>query len=339
MALLQASLAQVAQGQGQVLGILGEPGMGKSRLLAEFRQRLAGQAVTYYAGQCLPYGQATPYLPLRDVVRQHCGLGATDPPEAVTAAVHRCVQAAGLHPEEGAAVLLQLLEMPVEDAACTQRSPEERKALTFRVLHQLSQSVCQRQPLVLAVEDGHWIDATSEAWLATLVERLAGTPLLLLVTYRPGYQPPWLGQSSATQVALPRLTPQESLLVVQGVLQTATVPAAVGHEIVTKAAGNPFFLEELSWTARTSGPAHPALTLPTTIQAVLAARLDRLPLAEKRLVQTAAVIGSAVPVPLLQAVTDVAADALPHLWDVSRVRSCCTKRRWCPSRSIPSSTS
>ena len=83
----------------------------------------------------------------------------------------------------------------------------------------------------------HWIDATSEAWLATLVERLAGTPLLVLVTYRPGYQPPWLGQSSATQVALPRLTPQESLRVVQGVLQTATVPAAVGHEIVTKAAG------------------------------------------------------------------------------------------------------
>ena len=310
VALLQASLAQVAQGQGQALGILGEPGMGKSRLLAEFRQRLAGQAVTYYAGQCLPYGPATPYLPLRDVVRQHCGLGATDPPEAVTAAVHRCVQATGLHPEEGAAVLLQLLEMPVEDAAFTQRSPEERKALTFHVLHQLCQSVSQRQLLVLAVEDGHWIDATSQAWLATLVERLAGTPLLLLVTYRPGYQPPWLGQSSATQVALPRLTPQESLLVVQGVLQTATVPAAVGHEIVTKAAGNPFFLEELSWTARTSGPAHPTLTLPTTIQAVLAARLDQLPPEEKHLVQTAAVIGTAVPVPLLQRIAGLPEEAL-----------------------------
>ena len=313
VALLQASLAQVAQGQGQVIGIIGEPGMGKSRLLAEFRQSLAGQAVTYYAGHCLPYGQATPYLPVRDVVQQHCGLRATDPPEAVTAAVHRCVQETGLRPEEGASVLLQLLDMPVEDAAFTQLSPEERKALTFRVLHQLSRSVSQRQPLVLAVEDVHWIDATSEAWLATLVERLAGTPILVLVTHRPGYQPPWLGQSSATQVALPRLTPQESLLVVQGVLQTATVPAAVGHEIVTKAAGNPFFLEELSWTARTSGPAHPSLTLPTTIQAVLAARLDRLPPTEKRLVQTAAVIGSEVPVPLLQAVTDVAADALPHL--------------------------
>jgi class 3 adenylate cyclase len=176
MALLQASLAQVAQGQGQVLGLLGEPGLGKSRLLAEFRRRLVGQAVTSYAGQCLPYGQATPYLPLRDVVQQHCGLGATDQPEAVTAAVQRCVQAAGLRPEEDAAALLHLLERPVADAALTQRSPEERRARTFRVLHQLWQAVCQRQPLVLAVEDVHWIDATSEAWLATLVARLAGTP-------------------------------------------------------------------------------------------------------------------------------------------------------------------
>ena len=163
LALLQAGLAQVAQGQGQVIGVVGDPGMGKSRLLAEFRQSLAGQAVTYYAGHCLPYGQATPYLPVRDVVRQHCGLSATDQPEAITVTVHRCMQEAGLHPEEAAPVLLQLLDVPVADAAYTRLSPEERKAQTFRVLHQLSRSASQQQPLVLAVEDLHWIDATSEA--------------------------------------------------------------------------------------------------------------------------------------------------------------------------------
>ena len=313
MALLQTSLAQVAQGQGQVMGIVGDPGMGKSRLLAEFRRSLAGQSVTYYAGQCLPDGQMTPYLPVRDVVRQHCGLRTTDLPRAVMAAVRRCVQEAGLRPEEATPALLQLLDIPVQDAAFTRLSPEERKAWTFRVLHQLSRVASQRQPLVLAVEDMHWIDATSEAWLARLVERLAGVPMLVLVTYRPGYRPSWLGQSNATQVALPPLTPHDSLLLVQSVLQTATVPEAVGHEIVTKAAGNPFFLEELTWSVRTSGSTHPACTLPTTIQAVLSARLDRLPQAEKTLVQTAAVIGQEVPVPLLQAVADVAEDALPHL--------------------------
>jgi DNA-binding winged helix-turn-helix (wHTH) protein/ABC-type hemin transport system ATPase subunit len=186
VALLQTSLAQVAQGQGHVIGIVGDPGMGKSRLLAEFRRSLAGQTVTYYTGQCLPDGQMTPYLPVQDVVRQHCGLRATDPPEAVMASVRRCVQEAGLGPEEAAPALLQLLDIPVQDAAFTQLSPEERKALTFRVLHQLSRSASQRQPLVLAVEDVHWIDATSEAWLATLVEWLASAPMLVLVTYRPG---------------------------------------------------------------------------------------------------------------------------------------------------------
>jgi hypothetical protein len=156
LALLQAGLAQVAQGQGQVIGIVGEPGMGKSRLLAEFRQRLAGQAVTYYEGHCLPYGQATPYPPVRDVVRQHCGLRSTDSLEAVTASVYRCVQEAGLGTEEAVTVLLHLLDVPVEDAAYTQLSPEERKARTFRVLHQLSRCASQQQPLVLAVEDLHW---------------------------------------------------------------------------------------------------------------------------------------------------------------------------------------
>ena len=134
--------------------------------------------------------------------------------------MHRCVQEAGLRPEEAAPVLLQLLDIPVADAAFTQLSPEERKTRTFRVLHQLSRYASQRQPLVLGIEDVHWIDATSEAWLAMLVERLAGIPILVLVMYRPGYHPPWLGQSSATQVALPRLTPHDSLLVVQSVLQT-----------------------------------------------------------------------------------------------------------------------
>jgi predicted ATPase len=221
------------------------------------------------------------------------------------ASVRRCVQEAGLGPEDAAPVLLQLLDIPVQDAAFTQLSPEERKALTFRVLHQLSRSASQRQPLVLAVEDVHWIDATSEAWLATLVEWLASAPMLVLVTYRPGYRPSWLGQSNATQMVLPPLTPHDSLLLVQSVLQTGTVPEAVGHEIVTKAAGNPFFLEELTWSVRTSDPANFCFTLPTTIQAVLAARLDRLPRAEKTLVQTAVVIWLEMLMPLLQAIADV----------------------------------
>jgi tetratricopeptide (TPR) repeat protein len=160
------------------------------------------------------------------------------------------------------------------------------------------------------VENVHWIDPTSEEWLASLVERLTGVPLLLLVTYRPGYRPPWLAHSTATQLALAPLSPDDSLRVVQAVPQAERLPAQVQRSIVAHGAGNPFFLEELVWAVRDHDtPAQP-LTLPATVQAVLAARIDRLSSTAKRLLQTAAVIGHDVPVPLLQAVTGLTEEAL-----------------------------
>ena len=131
---------------------------------------------------------------------------------------------------------------------------------------------------MLAVENLHWSDPTSEEWLASLVERLGEMPVLLLATYRPGYQPPWLRHAVATQVALPRLSPRDSLAVVQAVPQAAQLPGPLSNRrLLAKAAGNPFFVEELAWVAVESGDHARPLPLPETIQAVLAARLDRLP--------------------------------------------------------------
>ena len=150
------------------------------------------------------------------------------------------------------------------------------------------------------MENLHWIDPTSDEWLASLVERLGGTSVLLLATYRPGYQPPWLPHSVATQMALPPLSPRDSLAVRAGGAAGRAAPVAPQQAIVARAAGNPFFVEELTWAAVEHGDHAGALPLPDTIQAVLAARLDRLPQEAKRLLQTAAVIGTEVPVPLLQ---------------------------------------
>jgi predicted ATPase len=180
----------------------------------------------------------------------------------------------------------------------------ERKARTFALLRHLLRHASQQQALVLAVENLHWSDPTSEEWLASLVERLGDTPMLLLATYRHGYQPPWLRHSVATQMALPRLSPRDSLVVLQSMPQAAQLPVALQEVIVAKAAGNPFFVEELTRTAvEHSDPADTA-PLPDTIEAVLAARLDRLPPEAKRLLQLAAVIGPEVPVSLLQALAD-----------------------------------
>jgi class 3 adenylate cyclase/tetratricopeptide (TPR) repeat protein len=304
LAVLHERLERVMQGQGQVLGIVGEPGMGKSRLLYEFVQQVAEQAVTYYEGHCLPYGPTTPYGPILDVLRQHCGLPERAASATVIAAVHRVLAAAGLAPDEAAPFLLQLLNISVASETLVQLSPQARRARTFALLRQIFLHTSRQQPVVFGIENGHWLDATSEEWLLSLGEHVSGVPILLLVTYRPGYIPPWIGQSIATQVALAPLPSEASRVIVQAVAQVMPLPEWRIQTIVAKAAGNPFFLEELTRTALEQDCAHTTVLIPETIQAVLVARIDRLPAETKRLLQTAAVIGHDVPLALLQAVVD-----------------------------------
>jgi predicted ATPase len=176
----------VIAGQGQVVAVVGEPGMGKSRLLAEYRRSLAGCEVRYIEGHCLSYGSAMPYLPLVDLVRQLCALTSGEQPEVSTAKVYRWLQQADRGPDEGMPLLLSLLDIPFETDRLAQLSPPE-KARTFALLRHLVLHEAQHHPCILAVENLHWSDATSEEWLTSLVERLAGVALLVLVTYRPGY--------------------------------------------------------------------------------------------------------------------------------------------------------
>jgi predicted ATPase len=284
--------------------------MGKSRLVYEFVQQLAGQAVTYYEGHCLPYGTTTPYGPIIDVLRQHCGLPERAAPVTVTADVHRMLAAAGLAPHEAAPFLLQLLNVSVASETLARLSPQARRARTFALLRQIFLHTSRQRPLVLGIENGHWLDATSEEWLMSLVGQVSEVPVLLLITYRPGYTPPWAGHSVATQIALTPLPSEASRVIVQAVAQGRPLPEWRLQDIVAQAAGNPFFLEELTQTALEQGREHATLRIPETIQAVLAARIDRLSPETKRLLQTAAVIGHHVPLALLQMVVDCPETAL-----------------------------
>jgi class 3 adenylate cyclase/tetratricopeptide (TPR) repeat protein len=310
LALLHERLAQALGGQGQVIGIAGEPGLGKSRLLATFVHSLRRQPVAYCEGYCLAYGSATPYLPVRDLLRQLWNLPDAAPATAITATVHQRLREAGVASEDEALLLLQLLDVPVDLAPLAALDPPMRQVRTFAVLWHVIRQASRRQPLILAVENLHWIDPTSEAWLASLVVRLGDTPVLLLATYRPGYQPPWIGHSAATQIALPRLSPRDSLVVLQSVPQAAQLRVPVQEAIVAKAAGNPFFVEELTWATAEHGDHAGTLPMPDTNEAVLTARLDRLPPEDKRLLQTAAVIGTEVPLPLLQRLAELPEDVL-----------------------------
>jgi predicted ATPase len=199
LATLHALWTHVTKGQGHVVGVVGESGMGKSRLVAEFRRSLRSEPHMYVQGYCLSYGQAVAYQPVLTLLRHACGITEVDRPAVMAAKVHRRLQEVGMDPVVAAPYLLNLLGSATGSARLTGLSPEEYQASTLAMLMQLILQSSRRCPLVIEVEDLHWIDATSEAWLAALAERLEGMHILLLVTCRPGYRPPWMGKSYATQ--------------------------------------------------------------------------------------------------------------------------------------------
>jgi transcriptional regulator with AAA-type ATPase domain len=310
LATLHTHLMHVLAGHGQVVGLVGAHGMGKSRLLAEFRHSLAGQPVTYLAGQCQSYGSHTPSLPLLALLRQWWGITEGESLAARTTKVREGLSQAGLQPDDWASDMLQFLDGPDVMIPETERRPQELRARTFAALHHLFGQSSQRQPLVVVVENLHWIDPTSEEYLTALVERLSGVRLLLLVTYRPGYRPPWQAASIATQLALAPLTPADSREVVRAVRRGLPLSPAVEAQIVATAQGNPFFLEELTQAVLEQDADAATLVVPDTIQAALLARLDRLPPAAKQLLQTLAVLGREVPLSLLRAVVTLSDDAM-----------------------------
>jgi DNA-binding winged helix-turn-helix (wHTH) protein/class 3 adenylate cyclase/tetratricopeptide (TPR) repeat protein len=307
---LQTLLARAEASQGQVVGIVGEPGIGKSRLLYEFARALRDTPAEYLEGHCLPYDQTIPYGPVLGILRQLCGMTDADDAEALTTKLRHCLHEAGLTPDADAPYLLTLLGLPEGTAALAGISPEVCKARTLAILRHLSLHSHQGRPRVVAMENVHWIDPSSEEYLARLADSLSGARSLLVTTYRPGYRPPWLDKSYATQLALPQLQPQDSRTVVRCVLSSTPDPGRWERAIVETAAGNPFFLEELAWAVREGGVEQPTAMIPDTVQAVLAARIDRLPPEEKRLLQTAAVIGHEVPLRLLQVIAEMPENVL-----------------------------
>jgi class 3 adenylate cyclase/tetratricopeptide (TPR) repeat protein len=301
---LRDLLEQAEQGQGQVVGLVGEPGVGKSRLLFEFRQRLAGKAVTYLEGRCLSYGSAIPYLPVLDIVRNNCGIAESDTPEGMTAKVRSALEEVGMDPDQGAPYLLHLLGVKEGTQGLEVLTPEAIKTRTFETLRQLSLKGSRRRPIVFAVEDLHWIDRTSEEFFVSLIESLVGAPILSILTYRPGYRPPWIEKSYVTQMALRPLSSPDSRAVVQSLLTGERVPDSVVRLILERAEGNPFFLEELSRAVGEHGALGESLTVPDTVQGVLMARIDRLPDATKRALQTASVLGREFSRRLLEDIWD-----------------------------------
>jgi transcriptional regulator with AAA-type ATPase domain/tetratricopeptide (TPR) repeat protein len=309
--LLGSRLESALRGHGQVVGIGGAAGMGKSRLLLEFRRELAGQETNYLEGQCASYWSATPYQPVIDLLRAGFRLRESDPAAVVSRKVAYGLRRLELAPAETVPFVLRLLgasEAPAELASLTAEAVNVR---TAEVLRRIALQTSRRRPLVIAIEDIQWIDSASDAFLTSLIESLGGARILVIVTYRPGHVLPWIERSYATSLSLQALGADDGrALLLDAAVPTHGVAEAVAETILGKAEGNPFFIEELARAVAEQGDVQ-AVQVPDTIQEVLLARMARLSDPLRTVLQTAAVLGREVSLPLLSAVCDEP-DQLDH---------------------------
>jgi class 3 adenylate cyclase/tetratricopeptide (TPR) repeat protein len=319
---LHQALAQAAAGHGQVAALVGEAGVGKSRLAYEFVHAYPTQGWRVLESASVSYGKATPYFPVLDLLKRYCHLDEHDDPRTVRAKVTGQVLTLDETLQETIPALLALLDALPTDSPFLHLDPPQRRQRTLDALKRVLLRESQVQPLLLVFEDLHWIDAETQALLDSLVESLPTARLLLLVNYRPGYQHGWGSKTYYTQLRLDPLPPASADEFLQALLGDDPSLAPLTQLLIARTEGNPFFLEESARTLVETGvlvgepgvyrlaQALPTIQVPATVQAVLAARIDRLPPEEKRLLQTAAVIGTAVPLPLLQAIAELPEAAL-----------------------------
>lgn len=291
LALLSERMRRLDAGRGQVVSIVGEAGAGKSRLLQEFALHAGGLGIPPLEVQCLPYFSSTPYFPVSQLVRKW--IAAPPDADAATtgAAVATALRTCGIDELDAAPLLLELLGHRPPDELLEALGPEARRARTFGYLTRLFTRRSPQYPLIVAIEDVHWIDATSVAWLAQFVTAIAGVPMLLVVTCRPGHPAAWATHSHVTQLALPPLSDAQSARLVQAAPRGTPIAAETARKIVARAGGNPFFLEQLTWAAENLESGTGLQDVPMTVHAVLAERIDQLAPGEKYLLQLAAVMG------------------------------------------------
>jgi class 3 adenylate cyclase/tetratricopeptide (TPR) repeat protein len=295
-------LRLVESGHGRAVGIVGEAGIGKSRLLVEFHQQLADGRVTWVEGRCLSYGTGIPYLLVLDLLRSNCRILETDTQEAATEKIRSSLRDVGMDPEGDALFLFHLLGLKDVGGSPSLSNPEAVKTKTFEIFRELNIRACRQRALILVLEDLHWVDKISEEFLGVLAEAVSSARILMLATYRPEYRPPWTDKPYAGLISLQPLSRDDSLRVVRSVLRAERLIELVTEEIVLKADGNPFFLEELALHAGQARDLRSDLMVPNTIHDVVMARIDRLREDTKRLLQTAAVIGREFSLSLLASV-------------------------------------
>jgi class 3 adenylate cyclase/tetratricopeptide (TPR) repeat protein len=327
-------IEQVAGGKGQILAMVGEPGMGKSRLVHEFtRHQLRSDYLVLVAASA-SYGKATPYFPIIEMLRRYFQIADGEGSERIQERVMTHILELDKVLKEVLPPILSLLgALPDEvhpSAAIAQfndvvdaterylaMDPHQRRRLTLDAVKRVLIRETQRQPLLVVFEDLHWIDSETQAFLDSLIESLPMTRILVLVDYRPEYSHGWSDKSYYTQLRVEPLQPTSAEELLQHLLGRNADLAPLKELLIRRTEGNPFFAEEsvrslveAGVLVGEKGAYRPSLRIdeiriPSTVQSVVADRIDRLPIEEKHLLQMAAVIGVIVPFRLLRSVAEL----------------------------------
>jgi class 3 adenylate cyclase/tetratricopeptide (TPR) repeat protein len=313
LATLGELFGEVKAGHGQLAFVSGEAGIGKSRLILEFRRRLAaaGEQVTWLEGRCVSFGASTPMLPVIDQLRENFQIEENDGEPEIIAKVEHGMRRIGSLASE-IPYIRYLLAVDPGDSVVLAMDAAERRTRTFNALRSLTMRAVPVRPIVLVFEDMHWVDSSTQEYLAFLMDSLAGVALLLILTHRVGYKPPFGSRSFHSTINLRHLTEEQSIDMAARFLGMGLFPEQLKSALMQKAEGVPLFVEEVTKTlidlgvlARDNGSYRIAkalgeMTIPETIQGIIMARLDRLGGDGKRTVQLAAVIGRQFIVKLLE---------------------------------------
>ena len=319
---LRAALERARSGHGQVVAVVGEPGVGKSRLMLELVHSHRTRDWLVLESSAVSYGKTASLMPVVELMRSYLGVEDRDDGrrvrERLTGKLLTLDEA--FRPELPA--LQALLGLPADDAAWVKLGAEQQRQRVLDAVRRVLLRESQAQPLLLVLEDLQWIDADTQAFLESLVESLPSYRLLLLVNYRPEHRHGWGGKTYYGQVRLDPLPPASADALVEVLLGADPELTSLRSLLIARAQGNPFFLEEsvraLAETGVFAGErgayrlarAAPVVQLPGTVQAILAARIDRLPPEEKSLLQSASVVGKDVPLAQLRAISGLAEDVL-----------------------------
>lgn len=313
---LKNSFEEVKSGRGQVVGIVGEAGVGKSRLIYEFKNTVCTEGCTYLEGSCFHYGRSMAYLPVLDMLRSFFNVKEGLREQLIRKRIDEKVTRLDEHLRYVLPPLHELFSLPPEDETFARLEPKRKRERTFEAIRDLLVRESVDNPLVLTAEDLHWADKTTEEFFSYLIEWLVNTRIMLILAYRPEYTHPWANKSYYTRTGLGQLPSSAGSEMVQHLLEGGHVSPELEELITSKAGGNPLFLEELTYalleegSITRSGEAYVLgrqlgeLQTPDTIQGIIAARMDRLEEDLKRILQIASVIGRNFSFPILNAITD-----------------------------------